>query len=711
MGTDINRPAGGLSRSSKRIIGLLGGLSGLMIARKLHPKLAVREDLSAVAEAISSDGRFAIVSLHSGDFGLWDLQKGSEIARLKGPTGGVSSLAVRSDGRLFAFGLSDGSVSINDLSASFVIRPTGGAAVSAIAADSEFKHLVVALSDGTAELWDVADRRLSAATRIEVKAAALRFEDDHTILGLTSGGAALQWDTKANEVTRLARGKLSLASAHINAASKTAIALQGDQVVFAFDLATGKSTRLFTASEALRAVIPVSADSVLAIGKLGTLLLLNSHDGHRMAQLVTTARGWAVLDNAGRFDGSTRGLSAISWSQGAESFDIQQFAAEYFEPAILSKLVAGTALDTGNLASPETGMRPPPALKVILPPEQAHTGGKPFPVVVLAEDGGGGVQDLRLFHNGKVVDAGSMIQTRDYDDGTNRIRASVFRVRPKAGLNSFRASATNGDNILGWSARIGAPFSGKEEKGTLHVLAVGINAYSNGAPKLNLAVLDATGVVDALAKPSAVFGKIASMTLLDAAADRTAILHALDEIASTSNPEDTVLVYLAGHGFAVGTDEWVFGPVGVQIATAESLRATGVSATEIQEALVKVNARRVVLAIDACQSASAFGPFLKQRSSYLRLLSDLSRSTGIVVYAATKELEAAQELEELRHGVFTYVLIRGLAGEAHSEDTDVITAFGLADYLQDAVPLLVRQQEIDDQDSTAFELGADFPIH
>ncbi len=711
MGGNMDRPAGGLSRSSKRIIGLLGGMSALLLAKLLHPKLAVRDDLSAVAEARSVDGRFAVVSLHSGALGLWDLRKGAEIARLDGPVGGATALAIKSDGRLIAIGGADGAVAIHDLKDSTTIRPAGGVAVSAVALAPDGSQLAVALNDGTMELWDVLQPRLVASAKADGRPLCLDFETGGPLIGLTANANAFAWDTRAASVTRLSQGHLDIAAAQLNVATKTATILRGDQDVSVLDLATGKSRRLFASSETVRTVMPVSTDGVLAIGKLGTLVLLSAQNGGRLAQLVTTARGWAVLDNAGRFDGSTRGLTAISWQQGEQSFDIQQFAAEYFEPAILSKLVIGEAVGSGKLSSPENGMRLPPTLKIIIPPGMPHTGGVPFPVVVVAEDSGGGIQDLRLFHNGKVVDAGSMVQTRDYDDGSRRLRAAVFKVLPKAGLNTFRASAASDDEVLAWSARSGAPFTGREEQGVLHVLAVGINAYSHGAPHLTLAVADANGVVSALAKPSLAFGKTSNVTLLDAKADRAAILHALDDIAAASNPEDTVIVYLAGHGFALNADEWVFGPVGVDMSNPDTLRATGVSAAELQAALVKVNARRIVLAIDACQSATAFGPFLKQRSLYLRLLSDISRSTGIVVYAATKEQEAAQELDELQHGVFTYVLISGLAGQAQNQGADVVTAFGLADYLEDAVPLLVRQKDIEDQDSMTFQLGADFPIH
>ena len=227
---------------------------------------------------------------------------------------------------------------------------------------------------------------------------------------------------------------------------------------------------------------------------------------------------------------------------------------------------------------------------------------------------------------------------------------------------------------------------------------------------LGLAVADAVGVLDTFKKPSIPFDTVAGTSLLDAAAGKRAILDAISSVGETSRPEDTVVVYLAGHGVALSADEWLFAPYGADIRSTDALRATTVSASELQAALVKIQARRIVLAIDACQSATAFGPFLKQRSLYMRLLSDISRSTGNVIYAATQE-EEAHELQDLQHGVFTYALMKAVSGEALGEGAEAVIAFNVADYLEKEVPLTAQKFKIGQQDTATFELGADFPVH
>jgi uncharacterized caspase-like protein len=115
-----------------------------------------------------------------------------------------------------------------------------------------------------------------------------------------------------------------------------------------------------------------------------------------------------------------------------------------------------------------------------------------------------------------------------------------------------------------------------------------------------------------------------------------------------------LVVFLAGHGIATAPDTWVFAPSDADITDAASLTRSGITAAELQAVLIGANAKRVVLAIDACQSAGSFGAFLNQRTSYLRLLRDVSRTSGFVVYAATQEGNDAFEVANLGHGIFTY---------------------------------------------------------
>jgi uncharacterized caspase-like protein len=171
-----------------------------------------------------------------------------------------------------------------------------------------------------------------------------------------------------------------------------------------------------------------------------------------------------------------------------------------------------------------------------------------------------------------------------------------------------------------------------------------------------------------------------------------------------------LFLFFAGHGVSIDAENWAFLPFGVDAGNMAALKRTSITASEIEALLVQAKAKRIVLAIDACQSGAAFGAFAKQRNFYLRLLGDISRTTGLIVYAATQEGSDALEINQLGHGVFTYSLLSGLKGEAALSKAKTVTAFSLADYLEANVPALTQTYKQNRQDTATFRLGVDFPL-
>jgi uncharacterized caspase-like protein len=170
-----------------------------------------------------------------------------------------------------------------------------------------------------------------------------------------------------------------------------------------------------------------------------------------------------------------------------------------------------------------------------------------------------------------------------------------------------------------------------------------------------------------------------------------------------------LVVFLAGHGISTSPTTWVFAPADADPSDADSLTRTAVTAAELQAVLIGAKAKRVVLAIDSCQSAAAFGAFLNQRNSYLRLLSDVSRTSGLVVYAATQEGNDAVEVTQLGHGVFTYSLLEALRTKPGLPNS-AITAFEVADHVEKTTPALALTYKQFQQNTATFRLGTDFRV-
>ena len=94
-----------------------------------------------------------------------------------------------------------------------------------------------------------------------------------------------------------------------------------------------------------------------------------------------------------------------------------------------------------------------------------------------------------------------------------------------------------------------------------------------------------------------------------------------------------------------------------------------------------------------------------------KALAQLARSAGVHVLASAGSEQFAAEFTELRHGVFTYVLLKGLNGSADGAPKDgKVTIYELKSYLDDQVPELTAKHKGEAQYPNTFSKGQDFPV-
>jgi len=162
---------------------------------------------------------------------------------------------------------------------------------------------------------------------------------------------------------------------------------------------------------------------------------------------------------------------------------------------------------------------------------------------------------------------------------------------------------------------------------------------------------------------------------------KAAVLTALRELQA-ADPEDTVLVFIASHGFAAGPagSEYYFLPADVRPLALERVMAEALgrapppgssaasllSGTELSDVMRRVPGRRIVV-IDTCHSGAA------GFSTNPYQIAKRSASAQVALITASSGSELAYEHVErgVRHGAFTYGLLRALegAGDADADGT------------------------------------------
>jgi hypothetical protein len=488
-----------------------------------------------------------------------------------------------------------------------------------------------------------------------------------------------------------------------------------DGLVKLVDIASQRIVKqIKTPDNAVHQVV-YAADSnrVITVAPDGKMRLWDASSGLELLQIIITHSGWALIDTHGRFDASEQAMGDVKWSTAKEDIDLARMSKAFYEPGLLSAYLhnRGTGLKPVTEKFSD-GMALPPKMEIDFPGGPYDAATQFPPIVVVATDQGGGIGEVRLYHNGKLVDPGSMLKAEEVEGDGRRLRASGFVVQPVPGLNTFAAVGSGLWDIESVSPKIIKTFSGAEPPSTLHLVTIGINQYSDSKLNLNYSVADASAIISQIDKSAAgIFQAVKIYKLFDADAKKDAILSTLNNLAETAKPSDVIVFYLAGHGLVIG-DDWQFMPYETTAGeNVEHFAKYGISASTFQDILVKAKAKRVLFLIDACQSGATTQTFKEQQRFQRRFLRELGRQAGITILAAARKDQDAAEMKELGHGLFTYTVLSAITGKADLEPVDgAVTAHETANYVANLLPDLSFRQLKYRQEPMSFLLGADFKI-
>jgi hypothetical protein len=198
--------------------------------------------------------------------------------------------------------------------------------------------------------------------------------------------------------------------------------------------------------------------------------------------------------------------------------------------------------------------------------------------------------------------------------------------------------------------------------GQLHVLAIGVSEYARADYRLGLAAKDARDFAAAMQEQQGrQYRRVNVRTLTNAEATRAAVLKALDELRAQVGPDDTAMLFFAGHGLNDAAGQYFFLPHDGQH---ERLLTTAVSQQAIVAALARIRGKTLVF-VDTCFAGNSLGALSQARRQTERLLNDLaSAENGVVVFASSTGQEESEEKPEWGNGAFTKALLDGLRGKA-----------------------------------------------
>jgi hypothetical protein len=235
-----------------------------------------------------------------------------------------------------------------------------------------------------------------------------------------------------------------------------------------------------------------------------------------------------------------------------------------------------------------------------------------------------------------------------------------------------------------------APSAPTAVVGEKWAVVIGISNYQEEGRNLRYADRDAEAIRDFLIKQGK-FNPDRVRFLSNQHATYQEIRTALFSFLAGTQPDDMVLIFLAGHGVqdAINPDNYFFLAHDSQ---AGNLGGTAIPMWDLGNVMdYTIRAQRILVFADTCHSGAALergGPKDgKNLNFFNKYLEVLAKKKGRLVLTASQAHESSLETAKLAHGVFTSSILLGLGGAADDNPADgVVTAGELVDYVRTKVP-------------------------
>ncbi len=335
-----------------------------------------------------------------------------------------------------------------------------------------------------------------------------------------------------------------------------------------------------------------------------------------------------------------------------------------------------------------------------------------MPVNIEIYDGGGGVKELNIYHNDKLIIRDTTIVTKG--EGDKVMRSYVLEMSNNE--NQFKVKVLNHYKVESRADVFTLQYKGEIiATSSLYILSVGINKYQNSNYDLNYAQADAQAFTEKMVEQNkGIFKMIHKKEIYDEEATRGNILKGFKNIIAKAKAEDVFVFYYAGHG-TIDEDKgnsFYIVPTDVTkiYGDPEQLARKCISDEELKNNLTLVKAQKQIVLMDACHSGAAVANMkVRGGASDEKAIITLARSSGVVILASSGTQQFATEFEILKHGTFTYALLEALDGKADRGDGQV-TINEIKLYMDDRVPELTSQYGGKAQYPTGYITGNDFPI-
>ncbi|MEI6610667.1 MAG: caspase family protein [Deltaproteobacteria bacterium] len=700
--------------------------------------------------AFSPDGKHVLSGSENNTIKLWDAATGKEIRTFKAPAAKregsdlIFSLAFSPDGLYALSGCTDKTLKLWEVATGREIRQFTGHAdwVKSVAFSPDGHY---ALSGGTCKrtqtqsgntttinlqgaqcdknliLWELATgRELRTLTGHTNDVSSVAFSPDGKYALSGSWDSTLKlWDVSTGREIRSFEGKNTgrVNSVAFSSDGKHIISATRDNAIRLWDVATGREINTFRGHEGDVNTVAFSNDakSFISGGSDGTIRRWDVKTGKEIAQFISLKDGeWIVITQEGYYNSSPNGHKFLNIRVSPKVYGIDQFYDVFYRPDIVAAKLRGDEINSLiTLTIDDAIKNPPPTVKFAsVPSETAQSTAK---VCYRVTSAGGGIGEIRIFQNGKLIKSDGFYREVVKNETTAKMKLAslnsravyqdmrsltvkgkqlseaqlastkgnqvedCLEIEPIAGENEISLTAFNAPNTVQSfleTAKFTSTVTPVEPH--LYILSVGIDKYRDASINLKYAAKDAVDFSARLSEKARTLYKPENIHLIGLAneqASKQNILATIDSLSKKIKHGDCFILFDASHGLLLqGQYYIVTSSFDGKLYNTASL----ISSNEIVEISKKIKSLSQLFIFDTCHAG---GVDTIVSGLYDARMSVLAKKMGLHIFASAGSVQTAMDGFK-GNGLYTHTLLQGIGNgkDVDSENDGTVTVTKLGRY-------------------------------
>ena len=230
-----------------------------------------------------------------------------------------------------------------------------------------------------------------------------------------------------------------------------------------------------------------------------------------------------------------------------------------------------------------------------------------------------------------------------------------------------------------------------------YAILIGIENYRQKLPTADFATQDAKLVADYLIKVMGYPEENVVMLMNDHAALGDFVKYFEKWLPNNVEKDSTVFVYYSGHGAPnpKSGDAYLVPYDGDPSFIAE----TGYSLKRMYDALGKLPAKEIIVALDSCFSGAGGRSVIAKgsRPLVMNLQTAAALPANMTVLSASSSEQISSTYDEKGHGLFTYFMLKGIKNEDVVKPDGSIAISDLFGYIKPQVERIARKQYNNEQ--------------